>query len=274
MAGGLERDQAQLRAMKVATFNINGILRRLPNLLAWLRSAAPDVVCLQELKCHQSQFPSAALRDAGYASVWLAEGAYNGVAILVKGAEPIVTRRALPGAETDAQARYIEAAANGLLFACLYAPNGNPQPGPRFDYKLAWLERLHEHARAMNEAEVPVVLAGDFNVVPTERDMYPSKSSWKDDALVQPAPRAAYARLLALGYTDALRALRPEPTELDYTFWDYKRDGWKRGHGLRIDHVLVGSALRGRLRKAGVDREIRAADGASDHAPMWVELDD
>jgi exodeoxyribonuclease-3 len=159
-----------------------------------------------------------------------------------------------------------------VLIGCLYAPNGNPQPGPRFDYKLAWLQRLHEHARAMNAANMPLALAGDFNVVPTERDMYRSKSSWKDDALVQPAPRAAYARLLALGYTDALRALRPEPTELDYTFWDYKRDGWKRGHGLRIDHVLLGSALSGRLQDAGIDREIRGADGASDHAPMWVEL--
>jgi len=261
--------------MKVATFNINGILRRLPNLLAWLRSAAPDVVCLQELKVEHNRFPSAALRDAGYASAWLGEGAYNGVAILVKGdADPIVTRRALPGAESDVQCRYIEAAVSGVLIACLYAPNGNPQPGPRFDYKLAWLQRLHEHARAMNDAKVPVVLAGDFNVVPTERDMYRSKSSWKDDALVQPASRAAYARLLALGYTDALRAGRPEPSELDYTFWDYKRDGWKRGHGLRIDHVLLGSALSGRLRQAGIDREIRGVDGASDHAPVWVELAD
>lgn len=260
--------------MKIATFNINGILRRLPNLLEWLRSGAPDIVCLQEVKTPQSRFPSAALRDAGYGSAWLAEGAYNGVAILVRGADPIVTRRSLPGAESDAQARYIEAAVSGVLIACLYAPNGNPQPGPRFDYKLAWLQRLHAHARAMNEAKLPVVLAGDFNVVPTERDMYRSKSSWKDDALVQPAPRAAYERLLALGYTDALRALRPEPSELDHTFWDYKRDGWKRGHGLRIDHVLLGSALRERLRDAGVDREIRGAEGASDHAPMWVELDD
>jgi len=260
--------------MKVATFNINGILRRMPNLLDWLSGTAPDVVCLQELKTDQNRFPSAALRDAGYGSAWVAEGAYNGVAILVKGAEPIVTRRALPGAENDAQCRYIEAAVSGVLVACLYAPNGNPQPGPRFDYKLGWMQRLHEHARAMNDAKVPFVLAGDFNVVPTERDMYPSKSSWKDDALVQPAPRAAYARLLALGCTDALRARRPEPTEADYTFWDYKRDGWKRGHGLRIDHVLLGSALSGRLLEAGIDRQIRGFDGASDHAPMWAELAD
>jgi exodeoxyribonuclease-3 len=260
--------------MKVATFNINGILRRMPNLIAWLRSAAPDVVCLQEVKTDQDRFPGEALRDAGYGSAWIAEGAYNGVAILVKGEEPIVTRRSLPGAESDKQPRYIEAAVSGVLVACLYAPNGNPQPGPRFDYKLGWLQRLHEHARALHEAKVPVVLAGDFNVVPTERDMYPSKSSWKDDALVQPAPRAAYARLLALGYTDCLRALRPEPSERDHTFWDYKRDGWKRGHGLRIDHVLLGSALRGRLLEAGIDREIRGLEGASDHAPMWVELSD
>ena len=259
--------------MKVATFNINGILRRTPNLLDWLRSTEPDVVCLQELKTDQNRFPNEALRDAGYASVWVAEGAYNGVAILVKGDEPTVTRRSLPGAQSDRQCRYIEAAVNGVLVACLYAPNGNPQPGPRFDYKLAWLQRLHDHARAMNDAKVPVVLAGDFNVVPTERDMYASKSSWKDDALVQPAARAAFARLLALGYTDSLRALRSEPTDQDYTFWDYKRDGWKRGHGLRIDHVLLSSALNERLVNAGVDRDVRGLDGASDHAPMWTELD-
>jgi exodeoxyribonuclease-3 len=258
--------------VKVATFNINGVQRRLRHLLAWLAAAAPDVVCLQELKVEQVRFPRAALREAGYGAAWAAEGAYNGVAILTRGAEPIVTRRALPGATDDAQCRYLEAAVSGVLIACLYAPNGNPQPGPRFDYKLRWMERLLAHAHALQEADVPVVLAGDFNVVPTDRDMYPSKTSWKNDALVQPGPRAAYQRLLALGYLDALRARHPEPSPGDYTFWDYKRDGWRRGHGLRIDHLLLSRPMRTRLLEAGVDQHTRGLDGASDHAPVWITL--
>ncbi len=260
--------------MKLATFNINGIQRRLDNLLAWLATASPAVVCLQELKVDQGRFPHAALQEAGYGAVWTAEGAYNGVAILTKGAEAIVTRRALPGACDDPQCRYIEAAASGILVACLYAPNGNPRPGPRFDYKLRWMERLHDHACAMREANVPVILAGDFNVVPTARDMYPSRSSWKHDALVQPESRAAFQRLLALGYSDALRARHPEPSPAHYTFWDYKRDGWTRGHGLRIDHLLLSPALHGRLLDAGVDQHTRGLGGASDHAPAWITLAD
>jgi exodeoxyribonuclease-3 len=260
--------------VKVATFNINGVQRRLRNLLEWLAVASPDVVCLQELRVAQARFPRTALHDAGYGAAWIAEGAYNGVAILTRGADPIVTRRALPGAIDDTESRYIEAAVSGLLIAGLYAPNGNPQPGPRFDYKLRWMERLHVHAQALRDADVPVILAGDFNVVPTERDMYPSKSSWKDDALVQPAPRAAYQRLLALGYCDAVRARHPEPSAAHHTFWDYKRDGWRRGHGLRIDHLLLSPALSGRLLDAGVDRDIRGLDGASDHAPVWITLRD
>ena len=258
--------------MKVATFNINGIQRRLRNLLEWLATASPDVVCLQELKVEQARFPRTALHQAGYGAAWTAEGAYNGVAILARGADPIVTRRVLPGASDDTECRYIEGAVNGVLIACLYAPNGNPQPGPRFDYKLRWMERLHAHAHAMREANVPVVLAGDFNVVPTERDMYPSKSSWKNDALVQPAPRAAYQRLLALGYSDAVRTRHPEPSAAHYTFWDYKRDGWRRGHGLRIDHLLLSREVSGRLLDAGVDQDTRGLDGASDHAPVWITL--
>jgi exodeoxyribonuclease-3 len=237
--------------VKIATFNINGIQRRLPNLLGWLATAAPDVVCVQELKVHQARFPRIGLEEAGYGAAWTAEGAYNGVAILTRGAEPIVTRRALPGASDDTQCRYIEAAAGGLLIACLYAPNGNPQPGPRFDYKLRWMESLRAHAHALRDANVPVVLAGDFNVVPTDHDMYPSKASWRNDALVQPASRAAYQRLLALGYRDAIRARHPRPSEAHYTFWDYKRDGWRRGHGLRIDHLLLSPAVSGRLRGRG-----------------------
>jgi exodeoxyribonuclease-3 len=258
--------------VKIATLNINGVVRRLPQLLDWLSATAPDVACLQELKTDQGRFPHAALQAAGYHSAWIAEGAYNGVAVLVKGADPIVTRRSLPGDDDDKQCRYLEAAVNGILIGCLYAPNGNPQPGPRFDYKLRWLERLRAHAAALCSASVPFVLAGDFNVVPTERDMYPSKSSWKDDALVQPKARAAYQRVLAVGCCDAYRARYPEPSEADYTFWDYKRDGWRRGHGLRIDHLLLGPALAARFIDAGVDRDTRGLEGASDHAPVWITL--
>jgi exodeoxyribonuclease-3 len=258
--------------VKLATFNINGLRSRLENFLAWLAETSPDVVCLQEIKVHSKQFPLAELEAAGYGAAWLAEGAYNGVAILTKGAEPIVTRRALPGDSEDRQCRYLEAAVNGRVIACLYAPNGNPQPGPRFEYKLRWLERLYAHAQALNQAQVPVILAGDFNVVPSEQDMYRSKSSWKNDALVQPAPRAAYARLLALGMSDALRTIHAQPSEEHWTFWDYKRDGWRRGHGLRIDHMLISAAVQPHLLDAGVDRYTRALEGASDHAPMWISL--
>ena len=260
--------------MKIATFNINGIQRRLPNLLGWLAAAAPDVVCVQELKVHQAGFPRTDLEAAGYGAAWTAEGAYNGVAILTRDADPIVTHRALPGASDDTQCRYIEAAAGGVLIACLYAPNGNPQPGPRFDYKLRWMARLHAHAHALCNASVPVIFAGDFNVVPTDHDMYPSKASWRNDALVQPGSRAAYQRLLGLGYRDAIRACHPQPSEAHYTFWDYKRDGWRRGHGLRIDHFLLSPAVSGRLLEAGVDQETRGRDGASDHAPVWITLRD
>jgi len=272
---------SSLSGVKVATFNINGLRRRLPNLLAWLAEARPDVVGLQELKLPASEFPRAELQAAGYGAVWHTDGAYNGVAILTKGAEPLITRRALPSmpslrgahaAPEDRECRYIEAAVSGVLVACLYAPNGNPQPGPRFDYKLSWHARLHEHARALHEAQVPVIFVGDFNVVPTEQDMYRSKSSWKNDALVQPDVRASYQRLLALGYCDSLRTRHAEPSDAHWTFWDYKRDGWKRGHGLRIDHILLGSALPVRLLEAGVDQHTRGLEGASDHAPVWVEL--
>jgi exodeoxyribonuclease-3 len=258
--------------MNIATFNINGVSARLPLLLDWLASRAPDVVCLQELKVAQNRFPAGALEKAGYGSVWSAEGAYNGVAVLSRGAAPIMTRRALPGDPTDSQCRYIEVAAHGVLVASLYAPNGNPQPGPRFDYKLAWMARLEAHARELVASGVPVVLAGDYNVVPTPADMYASKSSWKNDALVQPPSREAFRRLLDLGFLDALRAAHPSGGESLHTFWDYKRFGWERGHGLRIDHLLVGPALRGRFITAGVDREERGRPGASDHTPAWLTL--
>ncbi len=255
--------------MKVATFNINNVNKRLGNLLAWLGEAAPDVACLQELKAEDGAFPRAAIESAGYGAVWHGQRTWNGVAILARGAEPVLTRNALPGDPADAQARYIEAAVNGVLVGCLYAPNGNPQPGPKFAYKLAWMERLADHAAALLAAGVPAVLAGDYNIVPTPADMYVSKSHAKN-ALVQPQSRDAFRRLTEAGWTDSLRTLHPDRPM--YTFWDYLRDGWGRDAGWRLDHLLLSPSLAPRLATAGVDREVRAAAGASDHAPAWVTL--
>jgi len=256
--------------MKIASFNINNINRRLANLLGWLRQASPDVVCLQELKAADAEFPARALRDLGYHAVFRGQKTWNGVAILARWA-PILTRTELPGDAADTQSRYIEAAVNGVLVASIYAPNGNPQPGPKFDYKLAWLERLAVHAADLYATQAPVVLAGDFNVVPTDRDIYPTKS-WDDDALLQPQSRAAYERLIAQGWTDAVRALHPDAPM--FTFWDYLRKRWERDAGLRLDHILLSPALQGRLHAAGVDRDVRGIPDASDHAPVWVELRD
>jgi len=255
--------------MKIATYNINNINKRLANLLAWLKSARPDVVCLQELKSTDADFPIAALRRAGYEAVWQGQKSWNGVAILARDMEPVLTRRALPGGADDAQSRYIEAAVSGILIGCLYAPNGNPQPGPKFDYKLAWLDRLSAHAAGLKQAGVPVVLIGDYNVVPTERDIYPTRS-YDRDALLQPQSRAAFARLIKQGWTDAIRALYPD--ERIYTFWDYMRNRWPRDAGLRIDHILLSPDLAERLKASGVDRAFRGKPNASDHAPVWAEL--
>ena len=255
--------------MRIASFNINGVNKRLENLLTWLKETRPDVVCLQELKAEQSAFPARALRDAGYDAVWRGQRSWNGVAILARGAEPVPTRTALPGDSGDVQARYIEAAVRGVLVGCLYLPNGNPYPGPKFDIKLAWFERLIVHAAGLLAAGVPVVLAGDYNVVPTEFDIYSSKS-WKRNALLQPASRAAFARLVAQGWTDALRHLHPDAPM--FTFWDYFRDHFSRDAGMRLDHLLLSPSLAPRLSAAGVDREVRGAEGASDHAPAWVEI--
>jgi exodeoxyribonuclease III len=257
--------------MKVATFNINNINKRLLNLLGWLRAAKPDVVCLQELKATDREFPQAAIAKAGYGAVWRGQKSWNGVAILARGAEPLVTRRGLPGQPDDEQARYIEAAVNGVLIASLYAPNGNPQPGPKFSYKLAWLDRLIAHAADLSAADVPVVLAGDFNVVPTDRDIYPTKS-YDKDALLQPQSRARYARLLGQGWSDAMRTLHPQ--EPAYSYWSYLRNRWPRDAGLRIDHLLLSRRAAGRLVAAGVDRDVRGEVNASDHAPVWIELRD
>lgn len=257
--------------MKIATFNINNVRRRLPNLLSWLEEAEPDVVSLQELKSVDRDFPEAALRNAGYGAVWRGQKSWNGVAILARAAEPVMTRAALPGDANDLQSRYIEAAVGGVLIASLYLPNGNPQPGPKFDYKLAWFDRLIAHASELMTADVPVVLAGDFNVVPTDDDIYPT-TSWSNDALLQPESRAAFRRLLDQGWTDALRAIHP--TGPIYTFWHYQRNRWRRNAGLRIDHLLLSPRAAVRLNDAGVDREVRGREDASDHAPAWVILND
>jgi exodeoxyribonuclease-3 len=258
------------RAVKIATFNINNINRRLPNLLAWLEWAKPDVVCLQELKATDRQFPRTAIADAGYGAVFVGQSAWNGVAILARGAEPIVTNESLPGDDEDDQARYVEAAVNGVLIGCLYAPNGNPQPGPKFQYKLSWMQRLHAHAAELLATKLPVVLAGDYNIVPEARDIYVT-TSYRDNALVQPAAREAFADLLAQGWTDALRKLYPDEPAL-YTFWDYMRNRWPRNAGLRLDHLLLSRNLVRKLKAGGVDREVRGEEGASDHAPAWIEL--
>ena len=255
--------------MKIATFNNNNVNKRLANLAAWLRQGRPDVACLQELKATDSEFPVTAIKKAGYDAVWRGEKSWNGVAILGRGGEPVLTRTGLPGDPADMQSRYIEAAVNGVLIATLYAPNGNPQPGPKFKYKLAWMKRLLAHAAELYALDAPVVLAGDFNVVPTDADIYPTKSYAKN-ALVQPEPRALFRRILDQGWIDAIRTLHPD--EPMYTFWDYKRNRWERDAGLRLDHLLLNAKAAKRLVDAGVDREVRGFEGASDHAPAWIML--
>lgn len=255
--------------MKIATFNINNINKRLKNLVNWLERAAPDVACLQELRAEQRAFPERELGALGYRTVWRSERSWNGVAILARDCDPVLTRVGLPGDPQDQQARYIEAAVNGVLIASIYLPNGNPQPGPKFDYKLAWLERLISHAGALLTTGVPVVLAGDYNVVPTVHDIYPTRSLDRN-ALIQPASRAAFARLLTQGWTDALRQLHPEGPL--WTFWDYDRDRWPADKGMRLDHLLLSPGISGRLAGGGIDRWVRGEPNASDHAPAWIEL--
>ena len=255
--------------MKVATFNINSVNTRLPNLLRWLAAEQPDVVCLQELKAEQRAFPLAALEAAGYGAVWQGQKTWNGVAILARGATPVLTRSTLPGDPDDTQARYIEAAVDGVLIASLYLPNGNPQPGPKFDGKLAWFERLIAHAAELMAAGVPVVLAGDYNVVPTEADIYPGHHE-QANALLHPRSRAAYGRLLDQGWTDALRRLRPEGPL--WTFWTYLRQRWPNDKGMRLDHLLLSPDLAHRLVDGGVSRMTRGEEGSSDHAPAWILL--
>lgn len=255
--------------LKIATFNINNVNKRLPLLLKWLRSRKPDVACIQELKCDSQNFPERELTKIGYSAVWEGQKSWNGVAILSRGENPVVTRRRLPGEPSDKQARYIEAAINGILIRCIYLPNGNPQPGPKFDYKMRWFTRLRRHASLLQRQGHRAVLVGDFNVAPTELDIYPTES-WDKDALVQPEPRKAFASLVAKGWTDAIRELYGD--ERIYTFWTYWRNRYERDDGLRLDHFLLSRKLPAKLAEGGVDADVRGEDGASDHAPAWIRL--
>ena len=255
--------------MKIATFNVNGINGRLPQLLQWLEEEQPDVACLQELKAPDDKFPARAIEKAGYGAVWHGQPRWNGVAMLARGCEPVETRRGLPDDPDPSHSRYIEAAVRGVLIGCLYAPNGNPVPGPKFDYKLRWHDRLFDHAASLLEVDCPVVLAGDYNIIPTEADVY-KPERWADDALFQPEAREQYRRLIEQGWTDAIRHLHPDETI--YTFWDYWRNAWARNAGIRIDHLLLNPQALERLHSAGVDRQVRAQPHASDHAPTWIEL--
>ncbi|HUG26434.1 exodeoxyribonuclease III [Piscinibacter sp.] len=257
--------------MKIATFNVNGITARLPRLLEWLAESQPDIACLQELKTSDETFPEQALKDAGYGAIWHGQKGFNGVAVLARGAQPKEIRRGLPGDPDDTHSRYLEAQVGDFVVASIYLPNGNPQPGPKFDYKLAWFERLIQHVVGLHGLPGPVVLAGDYNVVPTDgvHDIY-NAASWQKDALLQPETRAAYRRLLDQGWTDAIHHLHADKPM--YTFWDFFRNRWPRNAGLRIDHLLLNEASAARLDSAGVDREVRGRDKPSDHAPAWVVL--
>jgi exodeoxyribonuclease-3 len=256
--------------MKIATFNVNGVNDRLSVLLRWLSEAKPDVVCLQELKAPDDRFPVREIENAGYGALWQGQKSWNGVAILARGSRPLMTQRRLPGDPTDTQSRYIEAIVDSCLVGCLYLPNGNPAPGAKFDYKLRWLERFAAYAASLLLLDVPVILAGDYNIIPTDLDVY-KPERWRDDALFRPEVRRAFDWLEEQGWTDAIRALHPN--ERIYTFWDYFRDAWSRDAGLRLDHFLVSPRVRQQLSRAGVDRYVRGWEKASDHAPAWIELE-
>jgi len=255
--------------MRIATYNVNGVNGRLPVLLRWLGESKPDIVCLQELKAPQEKFPLQAINDAGYNAIWHGQKSWNGVAILARGMEIDERCRVLPGDPEDLHSRYIEAMVGGIVIGGLYLPNGNPAPGPKFDYKLAWFERLTKHAKKLYAADVPVVLTGDYNVMPTELDVY-KPERWVDDALFRPETRAAFQKLMKQGWTDALRKLYPGETI--YTFWDYFRNAYERNAGLRIDHFLLSPHVDKRLKAAGVDRHVRGWEKSSDHAPVWIEI--
>lgn len=255
--------------MKIATYNVNGVNGRLPVLLRWLNETKPDIVCLQELKAPQEKFPEKAINDAGYNAIWHGQKSWNGVAVLTRHLEIKEIHRTLPGDPEDTNSRYIEAVVNGVVIGCLYLPNGNPVPGPKFDYKLNWFRRLNAHAKELLTMDMPVVLTGDYNVIPTEQDVY-KPERWLDDALFRPETRTAFNELLMQGWTDGIRKLYPH--EKIYTFWDYFRNAYSRDAGLRIDHFLLNPQLEKRLVAAGVDRHVRGWEKSSDHAPVWIEL--
>jgi len=257
--------------MRIATYNVNGVNGRLPVLLRWLEETRPDVVCLQELKAPQEKFPLEAINDAGYNAIWHGQKSWNGVAILARGHEIKEVRNALPGDPEDEHSRYIEAIVNDILIGCLYLPNGNPAPGPKLEYKLAWFKRLKAHAAKLLKSDVPVILCGDYNVMPTELDVY-KPERWAKDALFLPEVRSAFKSLVAQGWTDALRKLHPD--EVIYTFWDYFRNAYGRDAGLRIDHFLLSPEVDKRLLSAGVDKHVRGWEKTSDHAPVWIEIAD
>ena len=255
--------------MRIATYNVNGVNGRLPVLLRWLGGVKPDIICLQELKAPDEKFPAKAIEDAGYGAIWHGQQRWNGVAIIARGCTPEETRRGLPGDPGDTHSRYIEAAVRGVIVGCLYLPNGNPRPGPKFDYKMRWIERFEALAAELVALKAPVVIAGDYNIIPTDKDVY-KPERWLDDALFAPEAKAAYARILKQGWTDALRKLYP--SEKVYTFWKYWRGAFERDAGLRIDHLLLNKPAAKKLKAAGVDRTARSWEKTSDHAPVWVEL--
>ena len=257
--------------MKIATYNVNGVNGRLPVLLKWLEQEQPDIVCLQELKAPQEKFPEQAIMDAGYNAIWHGQKSWNGVAILSRGLEIKETRKGLPGDDEDLHSRYIEAFVGGIIVGCLYLPNGNPAPGPKLDYKMSWFQRLTDHAKDLLSYDLPIVLVGDYNVMPTENDVY-KPERWVDDALFRPEVRAAFHNLISQGWTDAIRKLYP--TEKIYTFYDYFRNAYARDAGLRIDHFLLNPILEERLLAAGVNRDVRGWEKSSDHCPVWIEIKD
>ncbi len=256
-------------ALTVATFNVNGIKARLPRLIEWLEETQPDVACLQEIKTQDEGFPAADIQASGYHAIWHGQKSFNGVAILARGEAPVEVRRGLDGDGEDEQARYLEADVAGVRVACIYLPNGNPQPGPKFDYKLRWMERLAARMAEIAAEEVPAVVIGDYNVVPTDRDIWDPRAM-ADDALMQPESRKSYRRLLNAGWTDALCLLNPRGGV--WTYWDYQAGAWQRDHGFRIDHALLSAEAADRLLAAGVDKTFRGREKASDHAPVWVRL--
>lgn len=257
--------------MRIATYNVNGVNGRLPVLLRWLAETQPDVVCLQELKAPQDKFPEQALLDVGYTAIWHGQKSWNGVAILAHNQEIKELRRGLPGDDEDTPSRYIEAMVNGIIIGCLYLPNGNPAPGPKLEYKLDWFERLSKHAAQLLSYNLPVVLVGDYNVMPTELDVY-KPERWVNDALFRPEVRTAFKNLVAQGWTDAIRKLYPN--QKIYTFYDYFRNAYGRDAGLRIDHFLLNAALNKRLQAGAVDRHVRGWEKTSDHCPVWIEIGD